>query len=191
MNSLSRTLAIFGCTLLTSAIAWIISGPAQFNSNPLGTLLAIVAAALGVQPLVLASLWTKPLLRGAAITFTPPIAAAAALIALPVRANEFLVIAIVSAIACLLANVLLPDRGSAFRPSQCGQCGYELRGNQSGVCPECGGDITTMKLIRSSIRPLNLTDRFIAWAIASIVAAALTTILVSLAIGLFPRIIRN
>ena len=44
-----------------------------------------------------------------------------------------------------LALVLVPTLASAFllrkhgrRPGRCRACGYDLTGNQSGRCPECG-----------------------------------------------------
>jgi hypothetical protein len=42
-----------------------------------------------------------------------------------------------------------------LRPTQCRQCGYELHGNVSGVCPECGTKIADdqLELIRDSSSP--------------------------------------
>ena len=39
-----------------------------------------------------------------------------------------------------IATVLLRrrDRRKASRPGLCVKCGYDLTGNKSGVCPECG-----------------------------------------------------
>jgi hypothetical protein len=42
----------------------------------------------------------------------------------------------------LAASVLIIRRGRpAFRDGCCQNCGYDLRGRASGVCPECGGPI--------------------------------------------------
>lgn len=35
--------------------------------------------------------------------------------------------------------LLLPWPGA--RPGRCARCGYDLRGNVSGVCPECGAAV--------------------------------------------------
>ncbi|MGB0768400.1 MAG: carbon starvation protein A, partial [Phycisphaeraceae bacterium] len=37
-----------------------------------------------------------------------------------------------------LARTMLPKRG----PSDCAACGYDLTGNESGNCPECGADVS-------------------------------------------------
>jgi hypothetical protein len=33
-------------------------------------------------------------------------------------------------------------RRGRYGPGRCGGCGYDLQGNESGVCPECGREIT-------------------------------------------------
>ena len=33
-----------------------------------------------------------------------------------------------------------------FGPNQCQSCGYDLTGNVSGVCPECGNKVTRLGL---------------------------------------------
>jgi hypothetical protein len=35
--------------------------------------------------------------------------------------------------------VSLPFRHKPFAPGRCKVCGYDLTGNASGTCPECGG----------------------------------------------------
>ena len=38
-------------------------------------------------------------------------------------------------LTCLLASSF---NGGRRRRGECGQCGYNLPGNESGICPECG-----------------------------------------------------
>ncbi|MCC6359140.1 MAG: hypothetical protein IT450_10365 [Phycisphaerales bacterium] len=42
-------------------------------------------------------------------------------------------------VIALLAMLPKPDRVAA---GHCEKCGYDLTGNQSGVCPECGNDLS-------------------------------------------------
>ena len=47
---------------------------------------------------------------------------------------------------CLLVLTAIPtallwDRDRRKPPGNCQQCGYDLAGNESGVCPECGTKI--------------------------------------------------
>lgn len=42
-------------------------------------------------------------------------------------------------VIALLAMLPKPDRVAA---GHCETCGYDLTGNQSGVCPECGNDLS-------------------------------------------------
>ncbi|MCG8405830.1 MAG: hypothetical protein MI923_11595 [Phycisphaerales bacterium] len=39
------------------------------------------------------------------------------------------------------AFLMYPDR-RRYRPGHCQQCGYDLTGNTSGICPECGTKVT-------------------------------------------------
>ncbi len=49
------------------------------------------------------------------------------------------VVAMLVAIACLVPDVLRAQKESNRRSKgQCVGCGYSLKGNMSGVCPECG-----------------------------------------------------
>lgn len=43
-------------------------------------------------------------------------------------------------------RVFLPDDKSLVIPDSCENCGYNLKGNVSGVCPECGKPINGMEL---------------------------------------------
>lgn len=44
----------------------------------------------------------------------------------------------VPGLVCLLWLGYLLGRGGRYQSGQCQDCGYNLRGNVSGVCPECG-----------------------------------------------------
>lgn len=49
------------------------------------------------------------------------------------------VVAMLVASACLVPDVLRAQKESNRRSKgQCVGCGYSLKGNMSGVCPECG-----------------------------------------------------
>jgi hypothetical protein len=50
------------------------------------------------------------------------------------------------ALAWLLARLLR----RRLRPGHCAGCGYNLRGNVSGVCPECGRSIDLQKYLKSA-----------------------------------------
>jgi hypothetical protein len=43
--------------------------------------------------------------------------------------------------ACLLATIVLFRRYRGLPTGLCQNCGYDLTGNVSGVCPECGGKV--------------------------------------------------
>lgn len=70
--------------------------------------------------------------------------------------DDFLATFVVINFACglpallLCAVLLLATARRAPRTTECLACGYDLRGNESGVCPECGRLIPTpqMRLIR-------------------------------------------
>jgi len=52
---------------------------------------------------------------------------------------------VVPAVLAIMLGWFLIDRPNALRRQRlkrglCGKCGYDLRGNVSGVCPECGND---------------------------------------------------
>lgn len=49
---------------------------------------------------------------------------------------------LLGAFAALLFISLLAARRRRARPGMCTSCGYNLTGNASGVCPECGTAIT-------------------------------------------------
>jgi hypothetical protein len=49
-----------------------------------------------------------------------------------------LVLAIFAALGGYIAGCLLPYRPPYIPPLACRRCGYDLTGNVSGVCPECG-----------------------------------------------------
>lgn len=42
---------------------------------------------------------------------------------------------------CILSALILPNRFPRSHEDACPECGYCLRGNISGVCPECGTPI--------------------------------------------------
>eukprot|EP00752_Nemacystus_decipiens_P017351 g15547.t1 len=77
-----------------------------------------------------------------------------------------------------LARTLLPKRG----PNDCLACGYDLTGNTSGVCPECGAeasdapsrDASRLPLHVSLMNPLTwLTNKHGATIFAIVIAAAI------------------
>jgi hypothetical protein len=41
-------------------------------------------------------------------------------------------------VVCLIPTLIFAWLNRAFPPGRCRQCGYDLRGNVGGVCPECG-----------------------------------------------------
>ena len=47
-------------------------------------------------------------------------------------------------VACFVPDVRLLLRRS-YPPGSCGKCGYDLTGNVSGVCPECGAKCGTIR----------------------------------------------
>lgn len=42
-------------------------------------------------------------------------------------------------------------------PSSCIQCGYDLTGNASGVCPECGTAVVTLQVVNSCATNASIT----------------------------------
>ena len=44
-------------------------------------------------------------------------------------------------LAAALPTIVLWRRGRGFPPGHCEKCGYDLTGNVSGVCPECGVEV--------------------------------------------------
>lgn len=50
--------------------------------------------------------------------------------------------------ASLFTAILLRTRRDRRRPGHCTSCGYDLTGNVSGVCPECGTPLTAASLLR-------------------------------------------
>jgi hypothetical protein len=41
-------------------------------------------------------------------------------------------------VLCVVVAVLAHRRARGPKPGTCIKCGYNLSGNESGVCPECG-----------------------------------------------------
>ena len=118
-----------------------------------------VAAAFGV--LVLGLRWRQRSVKAAAITFSVVAALVPALVHLawifdwggtatgsstsglvflvvPVWSGGFAVLAAV--IAWSIVNLLIRFGWKAppYREGYCSKCGYDLTGNVSGICPECG-----------------------------------------------------
>ena len=64
--------------------------------------------------------------------------------------NAFLIL---SALPLLALGLLLIKRGFLPRrpgsEPRCRACGYDITGNQSGVCPECGADLSPAKAVTS------------------------------------------
>ena len=56
--------------------------------------------------------------------------------------HVFVVISFV--VCCKALSVYLPD--IVFEHPRCRGCGYDLTGNQSGVCPECGLKLDSLML---------------------------------------------
>jgi len=42
---------------------------------------------------------------------------------------------------CVLVGAVVASRWKVARAGCCAECGYDLRGNVSGRCPECGTDV--------------------------------------------------
>jgi hypothetical protein len=59
----------------------------------------------------------------------------------PIAFDKGIRVAIWLIICCSLAALHYICRKDAFNKTQCYFCSYELIGNQSGVCPECGTPI--------------------------------------------------
>lgn len=67
-------------------------------------------------------------------------------------------VALLIAIACILPDFLRALREANRRwDNQCVDCGYSLKGNTSGVCPECGRKVRPTD--RHPWKPPSLDDR--------------------------------
>lgn len=51
------------------------------------------------------------------------------------------VAAAASVVSCIAIRYALASRRRKWQNGLCSNCGYNLTGNVSGICPECGGDI--------------------------------------------------
>lgn len=122
---------IFAGTTLGSATA-VVMGAGTFL--PIGAFFG-AAAGLLVTPFHLTFLARKPLEKAIPLLYAP--ACIAWLCVLPFQL-PFLSMAAVGAtliIMCVVAYIVLGDLQPA---GACQKCGYNLTGNTSGVCPECG-----------------------------------------------------
>ena len=97
--------------------------------------------AAGGQQLSFVSLARLPCIFLSRLTVGLVIRSLAAAVAVGIAAL-YLIVAIRY---CVLARWWLPrrERWSRTREGCCAECGYNLRGNVSGVCPECGHEIET------------------------------------------------
>ena len=59
---------------------------------------------------------------------------------LAVNAGAAAIVALPGVVVAVLVYAFLP--GQRAVETQCLKCGYDLTGNTSGVCPECGMEIT-------------------------------------------------
>lgn len=122
---------ILAGTMLGSATA-IAMGAATFL--PIGALLG-AAAGLLIAPFHLAFLARKPLEKAIPLLYAPACVAWACV--LPFQ-HPFLSMAAVGAtviVMCVVVYIVMDDLHPA---GACQKCGYNLTGNTSGKCPECG-----------------------------------------------------
>jgi hypothetical protein len=99
---------------------------------------AFVAIFGGLPPVALGALLCTKLMI-VAPTLEAGVSADAA-----AHSQRFLIYLVAGAMIVLISGVGLfiavQPRRAPDRP--CGACGYDLEGNRSGVCPECGADVT-------------------------------------------------
>ncbi len=104
--------------------------------------------ALASVPVVVLSLRGQRLRRTLIMAFIPPIVVGTG--AHLVWHHPFALVAAPGSLwlMCLITGLTSPDRRARLVENQgrCGACGYDLMGNVSGACPECGesvGPVTT------------------------------------------------
>jgi hypothetical protein len=97
-------------------------------------------------------LWWKDLRKALPLTFGPIALLAGVSAAWMNLGPAVLLTSMVSAVWLIAVAFILPREREIMRAGLCQACGYSLRGNRSGQCPECGASI-----IR--VAPLDGSDR--------------------------------
>jgi len=87
---------------------------------------------------VFPSLWTKNLVRAVPLAYGPAAVAAALSGAFMPGFSSAMMTGLVLTIGCLAVAFVVPKYWDVDRRGLCLQCGYDLRGNTTGLCPECG-----------------------------------------------------
>lgn len=115
--------------------------------------IAFAAILGGLPPLAILAVWCAKFLTG-----TPHVAEmggpGAAAAGAP-EAQKMLIYIVAGAVMALTTGVglfiaVLPRPGP---DKPCGKCGYDLAGNTTGVCPECGCDVTQPRKRQRRHRP--------------------------------------
>ena len=52
--------------------------------------------------------------------------------------NKAIILLLIGAVASLVALRIRERKKGIIRRGMCRKCGYDLRGNTTGTCPECG-----------------------------------------------------
>jgi hypothetical protein len=139
-------IALVDCISVGLGVLW--SGSSWLWGNGAANLdvpLLIACGALGhlsctfVVPL----LWRKRLKTALIWTYGPVALAAFAAGYMAGAATSMLLIGFVLLGWTCVVGWALPPEWDAPRRGLCKTCGYSLRGNQSGRCPECGAHLST------------------------------------------------
>ena len=124
----------------------------------------LIAAITGLilAPMVIATMWRKPLMLAVVPIFLPP--AVAGLICLwefePDYGYFKLAVPLIF-VCCLVTAIVLPQTAREHDPNKCQACGYDLRGSPSLRCPECGSNRS--QFLQRSPTPLTRAIDALTW----------------------------
>lgn len=140
MSSLRRIVRISVATVAELSLVGTLAGFMFLPSSSNGVMVGLFVGALhgiALLPLSVVLLWTKSLAR--AVAYRLPIGIAASILFALAGAGSAWVMfgGLLGWLAATgLVSIMVADEGP--RSGFCARCGYDLTGNVSGVCPECG-----------------------------------------------------
>ena len=120
-------------------VSWGLVGTELEGAGDWRSISAAIGAVGGllISPLFLVTLMWRPLGKSFALITIPT--AVALHIGVTFDIGLFVVLALcLPVLMALIARIRFPDTRSSPNPSVCSSCGYNLTGNTSGKCPECG-----------------------------------------------------
>lgn len=147
-------LAVAGGTAM--AVAWLLGGavvhPDQITLLPEAIMVGAVLGHLS-SAVVVPALWRKRFDQIALWVYLPCLTVAAATGPFAAPEPTFALLALVLIASVGICFVRLRSTVEVRYAGECLVCGYNLRGNSSGLCPECGTSIGSTTRERKSAPP--------------------------------------